>query len=100
MTLAKAPLNYLLCNREGIHDEERLNIVCLEAGCLENLACCCACIDSDHKGHRYTLKQSDQSLSNLSLMRLANSQHYLSTKRWISMFFLISSPPKGKVHSM
>lgn len=81
MTQAKAVISYLHCNKEGLHEDERLNIVCLETGCLENIACCCACIDADHKGHMYKLSKEDRSPSNSLLMKLANIQHSTNTKK-------------------
>jgi hypothetical protein len=37
-------VQYLTCNKLGMHEDERLNLVCLETSCLENSACCCACV--------------------------------------------------------
>jgi hypothetical protein len=44
---------YLKCNKSGLHSDEYLNMVCLETSCLQNLLCCCACIEAEHKKHKY-----------------------------------------------
>lgn len=44
-------VHYLTCAKAGPHEDEKLNLVCLETSCLENLACCCACIEMEHKKH-------------------------------------------------
>lgn len=46
-------IEYLTCSKVGLHEDERLNLVCMETSCLENLACCCACIEMEHKKHLY-----------------------------------------------
>lgn len=37
-------ISYLKCPKDGLHDSENLNMVCLEKTCVENSICCCACI--------------------------------------------------------
>lgn len=44
---------YLKCSKSGLHSDEYLNMVCLETSCLQNLLCCCACVEADHKRHKY-----------------------------------------------
>ena len=40
---------YLPCLRGGYHYGEVLNMVCLGKGCQEQLLCCCACVEENHK---------------------------------------------------
>ena len=51
-------IQYLKCSKGGLHEDENLNIVCLEKTCLEKLINCCACIEEDHKKHLYHLPDS------------------------------------------
>ena len=53
-TVKPPPLHikYLKCHKNGIHEQENINIVCLEKSCLENSVGCVACIEEDHKKHK------------------------------------------------
>ena len=42
---------YVECQKQGMHFGEVCNMVCLEPSCVEDLICCCACIEESHKKH-------------------------------------------------
>lgn len=44
-------IRYLECDKGGFHYGEVINMICLEPSCLEDLLCCCACIEESHKKH-------------------------------------------------
>lgn len=44
-------LSYVECSKQGMHYGEVCNMVCVEPSCLEDLICCCACIEESHKKH-------------------------------------------------
>ena len=47
-------VNYVECSKAGFHFGEICNMVCVEPSCLEDLLCCCACIEESHKKHMYS----------------------------------------------
>ena len=37
--------SYVECPKQGMHYGEVCNMICVEPSCLEDLICCCACIE-------------------------------------------------------
>ncbi len=54
--MEEAPkVEYLPCEKSGYHYGEVLNMICLEPGCHDSMLCCCACVEEQHKDHKYLL---------------------------------------------
>ena len=43
-TPSQIKVNYVECDKGGLHFGEVCNMVCMEPSCLEDLICCCACV--------------------------------------------------------
>jgi hypothetical protein len=39
----------LVCTKGGAHEEQALNLVCLNQKCRNNPLCCCVCFTNNHK---------------------------------------------------
>lgn len=50
-SIESVKLNYIECPKPGLHYGEVSNMVCIEPSCLEDLICCCVCIEESHKKH-------------------------------------------------